>query len=267
MTKRFLLILLFTVSTLPLIAQNKIPENEKIKVLNFATFHLSNSTDANTSPVDINNPEVQKQIDKVVQELVKFKPTIICIEIPAKESSGTNEIYQEYKEDQSSTTNWAEEVNAIAFEVGRLADVANIYGIDSKLEFDYQKLLKMAEESKSSSTAEFLNKYKRDIAAFNDLNVLGKFQLMNTKKWKSNHFNFYNYLATMHTQNNSEGADIVSEFYKRNLRIYSNLADVPKDKSDKILIITGGTHTSYLDVFLENEPKYELIDATKYTNY
>lgn len=265
--KRIFLILILTASILPSIAQKKTSENVKIKVLNFATFHLSNSTDANTSPVDINNPEVKKQINKVVQELAKFQPTIICVEIPAQETAGTNEIYQEYKLDQSSTTNWAEEINSIAFEVGRLTNVANIYGIDSRVGFDYPQLMKLAEESKSPSTEDFLNKYKKDIEAFNNLSVLGKFQLMNNKKWKSEHFNFYNYLATMHTQNNFEGADIVSEFYKRNLRMYSNLSDIPKDKNDRILIIVGGTHTAYLDVFLENEPIYELIDATKYTTY
>lgn len=248
-------------------AQTDEVSNDKIKVLNFATFHLSNSSDANTTAVDINDPQVKRDIEKVVANLLKFKPTIICVEVPATESAGTDEIYQEYKIDQSNTTGWSEEINAIAFEVGRLAGVKHIYGIDDPIGFDYPKLMAMAENSTNKDTKSFLIKNQESLDQYNALSVLDKFININTDTWKSETFNFYNFLATMRTPGNYEGTEIIARFYDRNLRLYTNLVEVPATSNDRVLVILGGTHTAYLDIFLRNDPRYEVLDATAYTKY
>ena len=41
------------------------------------------------------------------------------------------------------------------------------------------------------------------------------------------------------TKGNFEGADEASKFYKRNLRIFSNLNQLPVTKDDQVLIIMG----------------------------
>ena len=248
-------------------AQTEQISTDKIKVLNFATFHLSRSSDANTSEVDINDPQVKRDIERVVAKLVKFRPTIICIEVPATESAGTDKIYQEYKIDQSNTTGWSEEINAIAFEVGRLTGVQHIYGIDDPIGFDYPKLMAMAENATDKVTNDFLIKNQESLDQYNALSILDKFININTDHWKSETFNFYNTLATMHTPGNYEGSEIIARFYDRNLRLYTNLVEVPATAQDRILVILGGTHTAYLDIFLRNNPRYELMDATDSTKY
>jgi hypothetical protein len=261
-TKKILFLILLIQIQFQVFGQHPESNKEKIKVLNFATFHLSGSTDANSSPVNINNPEVKKEINKIVEELVKFNPTIICVEVPVEFSKGTNEIYQKYKTDQSKTTNWSEEINSIAFEVGRLSGVENIYGIDSPLGFNYPKLMEMAKESKSIST--YLANYDKETKKFNKAGIQEKFQILNSDQFKSGIIDFYNTLALMHTPGNYEGAEIISNFYKRNLMIYSNFYDVPKTKGDRIFIISGGTHTAYLDLFLKGHPNIELVDPEEY---
>ena len=256
----FLILILFI--QVQCFAQDSESENQKIKVLNFATFHLSGSNDANSSPIDINNPEVKKDVDKIVEKLVKFKPTIICVEVPVTSSKGANEIYQMYKLDQSKKTNWAEEVNAIAFEVGRLTGVETIYGIDSKLGFDYPKLMQMAK--KSPMIKSYIDNYSKDTQKFTKKGILEKFKVLNTDEFKSEIIDFYNTLAVMHTPGKHEGAEIISKFYERNLMIYSNFYDVPKTKDDRILIILGGAHSAYLDLFLRDHPSFELIDPEEY---
>lgn len=258
-----LLILIILLTTKITFGQEE-TNNDNVTVLNFATFHLSNTTDANSSPVDINNPSVKKDIDEIVQKLVKFKPTIICVEVPSKFSDGTNDIYQEYKKDQSRRTNWPEEINSIAFEVGRLAEVEKIYGIDHKLEFDYMKLIQLAKDSNSEYDREFIRQRTLDLEKFNQLSVLEKYHTLNSEKWRSDELNFYNFLSTINTQDKLEGVEIIADFYKRNLAIYSNLSNIPFDKIDRILIILGGAHSAYLDLFLENNPDIRLVDPKKY---
>jgi hypothetical protein len=65
-------------------------------------------------------------------------------------------------------------------------------------------------------------------------------------------------------KNNFEGADIISEFYKRNLRMYSNFNDIPMNSNDRVLIIMGGTHTAYFDFFIQTDNRFELINIKKY---
>jgi hypothetical protein len=254
-----LLLIIILINPYSFFGQKNI-KTDKVTVLNFATFHLSNTTDANSSTVDINNPDVKRDVNRIVQKLVEFEPTIICVEIPRKNSASINEIYQSYKTDQANTTNWSEEINSIAFEVGRLSGVENIYSIDHKLGFDYPKLMQLAQASDSEHNKEFLKKNSNGLEKFNNLSILGKFQIMNTEEWRSETLNFYNFLSTIHTVDNLEGVEIISDFYKRNLAIYSNFSDIPKDNNDRVLIILGGTHSAYLDLFLENNPNIELVD-------
>jgi len=97
--------------------------------------------------------------------------------------------------------------------------------------------------------------------------LLEQFKKVNTKEYKMENFDLYNFLATMHSIDKFEGADIIAEFYKRNLRMYSNFSDIQLTKDDRVLIIMGATHTAYFDIFIGNSPKYMLENVTDYTNY
>jgi len=237
-------------------------ENEAIRILNFGSSHLSNTSDANKSLLDISNPKVKLDLDKLVKKLAAFRPTIICIELQPDNNDFVNETYEKYKIDPSNRLNYSDEMNAIGFEVGRLSGVKKIYGIDSQIGFDYPSLIELANKSKTDSlTVEnIMNTYKK----VNNLPLLEQFKEINTQNYKMETFNFYNFLASMHSPNNYEGADIIAEFYKRNLRIFSNLEDIPLTKEDRVFILLGATHTAYLDIFLENSPKYKLENSLDY---
>ena len=59
-------------------------------------------------------------MNKIVQKLVEFNPDDYLCRSTKEFSDVTNEIYQEYKLDQTKTTNWTEEINSIAFEVWKI---------------------------------------------------------------------------------------------------------------------------------------------------
>tara|TARA_R110000850_G_scaffold115256_5_gene230689 strand:- start:60405 stop:61253 length:849 start_codon:yes stop_codon:yes gene_type:complete len=231
-------------------------DSGKISVLNFGSAHLTHTSDANTAVRDLKDLQVKKDINKIVKSLVAYKPTVICIEMQPDNNSFVNEVFQKYIIDQSNRLNYSEELNAIAFETARLSDVKYIYGIDDQMGFDYPSLIDLANRNTSDSlfVMNQMNSYKE----VNNLPLLEQFHKINTKEYKMETFNFYNFLATMHTNEKYEGADIIADFYKRNIRMYSNFCDIPLTKNDRVLIILGATHTAYFDVFLENNPKYKV---------
>jgi len=238
---------------------------DKIHVLNFGSVHLSGSTDAHSSISDVNNPKVKAELQKIVKRLVAFKPTIICVEIPPESTEFINETYQKYKIDQTNRINYSEEVNVIGLEVARLSGTKKIYGIDNPIGFDYPSLVEMANRSASDSlyVKSIMNSYE----TLNKKPLLEQFTKINTTKYKMETLDLYNFLATMHTQNNFEGSDIIADFYKRNLRMYTNFSDIPLTKQDRVLIIMGATHTAYFDIFIGNSPKYMLENSAEYTNF
>lgn len=238
---------------------------EKIHILNFASVHLSGSSDAQSSFTDVNNPKVKADIKKIVDLLVKFKPTIICVEIPPESTEFLNEVYKEYMADQTNRINYSEEVNVIGLEVARLSGSKKIYGIDNSIGFDYPSLIEIA--NKNTSDSLYVQSILDNYDAIYKMSLLEQFTEINTPKYKMETFDLYNFLATMHNPNNFEGSDIIAEFYKRNLRMYTNFSDIPLTKNDRVLIIMGATHTAYFDIFIGNSPKYVLENAAQYTNY
>lgn len=138
------LYLIFTILILTSCSTQKVPENtEKIKVLNFGTVHLSNSTDNVTSSFDLQSEKTRNEIKKVVDALVKFKPTIICVESLPEDDSEMNKGYQSYLKDQNYKTNYGKEIDLIVYEVGRLSNVKKIYGINHDLHYNFETLGKL----------------------------------------------------------------------------------------------------------------------------
>ncbi|MBQ0786696.1 MAG: hypothetical protein KBT69_04295 [Oceanihabitans sp.] len=273
MKKLILSILIFTLfacnseSKVEVKKENKTNKNntDKVRVLNFGSVHLSGSTDAHSSISDVSNPKVKADIKKIVDQLVKFNPTIICVEIPPESTEFINQTFQKYKVDQSNRINYSEEVNVIGLEVARLSGTKKIYGIDNPIGFDYPSLIEMANKNSSDSlyTQNIMDSYE----TINKKPLLEQFTEINTTKYKMQTFDLYNFLATMHSPNNFEGSDIIADFYKRNLRMYTSFSDIPLTKKDRVLIIMGATHTAYFDIFIGNSPKYILENSDEYTKF
>ncbi|TDU39792.1 hypothetical protein BXY82_1823 [Gelidibacter sediminis] len=273
MKNLLLFVLILTVSACQLESNTKLKteipsENastEKIPVLNFASVHLSGSTDAYSSVTNVNSAKAKAEIAQIVKQLVQFKPTIICVEIPPESTQFINKTFEKYKTDQSNRINYSEEVNVIGLEVARLSGAKKIYGIDNPIGFNYPKLIALANSNPSDSL--YVKSIMDGYETLNNKPLLQQYTEINTTEYKMETFDLYNFLATMHTPNNFEGSDIIADFYKRNLRMYSNFSDIPLTKNDRVLIIMGATHTAYFDIFLGNSPKYLLENAADYTNY
>jgi|TARA_B110001469_G_C9536895_1_gene266751 hypothetical protein len=238
--------------------------SNKIKVLNFGTAHLNSTSDANSSMINLEDPKEKADLEKMVRKIAEFKPTVILLELEPKNNEYIKETFAEYKIDQKERLNYSDELNSIGLEVGRLSETERIYGIDSQIDFDYPSLIELANQTKTDSL--FVTKMMDYYKKLNSLKLKEQFIEMNTKESKMKTFDFYNFLATQHSENNYEGAKVISEFYERNLRMYSNLNDLKLSKNDRVFILAGATHTAYLDIFIGNSEKFILENPLKYIN-
>ena len=71
---------------------------EKIKVLNFGTFHMGRTTDANTAEFDEHDKENQLKVHDIVKKIALFKPTVILVETAPEYDEKLQARYKEYIE-------------------------------------------------------------------------------------------------------------------------------------------------------------------------
>jgi len=71
-------------------------KSEKIKVLNFATFHIGTTSDAHSVDFDEKDKKNQEDAQKIAQLIAQFNPTIICVEFPRERNQKLNNAYQNY---------------------------------------------------------------------------------------------------------------------------------------------------------------------------
>ena len=245
----------------------KIKFDDATPVLNVATFHMRETSDATSTEFDEHDEENQKEVRKVAKLLAEFKPTIIVVEDLPKNDSLRNIDYLNYVKNPTTKYKNPSEIELLAYEVGRLSGATKIYGIDFKEGYNYN----IANELKNAVDKTTANKYWKMLDE-NEKNNPEKgisfYQLFKL----NNHPQYLESLIVMNadlltytsSKGNSEGADEASRFYHRNLVMFSNLNQIPINKNDRIFILMGGTHTAFFNDFLKRSPKYKLVNTFKY---
>lgn len=244
-------------------------ESEKIKVLNFATFHMGITTDGQGVDFDEDDKKNQEDAKKIAQMISNFKPTIICVEVPQNEGLELNEEYQKYLNNPKSPSSYYGEVGLIAFEVGRLGNLKSLNGIDHKLEYNYNINNDLVNEIDSLTFNTFQT---NPFAAIPELNIYDQNLSLMEKLSRMNHPKFLDFLIIANadmlsfvgSKEGFEGADEAAKYYQRNLRIYSNLNRIPMTKEDRVFILSGGSHTAFLNEFMKRSPKYEVVNTLDY---
>ncbi|WP_238988439.1 DUF5694 domain-containing protein [Aureibaculum marinum] len=259
--------------------ENKIEQkSDKIKVLNFGTFHFGYTPDANKTEFDEHNEKAQKEIREISKMIAEFKPTIICIENLPKYNDEINKAYQDFlKNPAVLNTNYGES-SMIGFDVGRLSGVKKIYGIDNHMGYNYSvgDFIENSPEYKNSIdsktylqlTNEPFKDYpemaKRE-ANYDNLSLLEKLKLINEPLHLDYSINTNaDKLLYVGIDDGFEGADNAAIFYHRNMKIYSNLNRIPMTKKDRVFILMGTAHTAFLREFMRRSPKFEMVNTLEY---
>lgn len=245
-------------------------QDEKIKVLNIGVFHMGQTSDANSTEYDEASEKAKNEIAEVNKAIAKFKPTIILVEQQPKNQKDLDDAYGLYLKDVNADTGFYKnnEIQLLGFEIGRLTGVKKIYGIDHKLSYNYNmwELAKKENATKFFEMAKRMEKLQNSVVTNpKKIGLKNMLKIMNTDEA----YNFVinanaDMLMYANSKNGFEGADEASKFYKRNIRMFANINKVPMTKSDRVLIISGGTHAAYFSKFMSRSMIYELEPITNY---
>ncbi|QBQ42111.1 hypothetical protein E2P86_13500 [Sphingobacterium psychroaquaticum] len=240
---------------------------QKIEVLNFATFHMSYTPDAHAVKFDQKDNKSKQETFEIAKMLAEFKPTVICVEVLPGKNDELNIDYNNFLKDNNYKVKFGGEIALLAYEAGKLAGVKRIYGIDEQetAAYNYNIGRELENQVDSLTSKHYTESLLKEFAQLEKLSILNKLKFFNKKESLENFININADILTYNsTQGNFEGADEASKFYRRNLRMFSNLNQVPLTKEDRVLVILGATHTAFLTEFMKRSPKYELKDVAEY---
>ena len=239
--------------------------DDAVPVLNVATWHFGETSDANSTEFDENDKSNQKEVKKLAKLLAEFRPTIIVIENSPKNDSLRQISYFEYLKNPKMKFEKPTEIELLAYEVGRLSGAKKIYGIDFKESYNYNISVNDNVDKTTANKYWKLSEENETKNPENGIPFYDLFKLNNHPQYLESLINFNADLLTyISSKGNSEGADEAAKFYHRNLVMFSNLNQIPVDKTDRIFILLGGTHTAFLNDFLKRSPKYKLENTFDY---
>ena len=231
--------------------------NQKIQILNFATFHMGTTSDAHKTEFDEHAEENKRKVHEIAKKLAAFKPTVILVETTPEYNEKLQKQYKSYKDNPKIKFKSPSEIELLAYELGRLCNTKKIYGIDHKMGYNY----KIGFSIKNTIDPKFYNQfYENPIQFYPKLNVDENAMTLFEKLVGINSNYYLDFLMTINadmlthagTDHNFEGADEAAKYYKRNLRIYSNLNRIELSSDDRVFILMGGSHTAFLRDFINS---------------
>ena len=242
---------------------------DKIEILNFGTFHMGETNDANKTEFDENDKKNQFEINEIAKKLALFEPTVIIVETPPEYDKKLQNEYQEYLLNPKMKFKNPSEIELLAYELGRISGAKRIYGIDHKMSYNYN----IGAEMVNSVDSIWHNKYYKDPLKYyptvnideKNLNLLDKLKLTNNNLYLDFLIEVNaEMLSHVGSEKGFEGADEATKYYQRNIRMYSNLNRLNLTSADRVFILMGASHTAYLRDFISRSPKYKMVNTFSY---
>lgn len=242
-------------------------QNKKKQILVIGTFHFENPglDVAKVNSFDVMTDKSQKELENITNKIKAFGPDKIFVEWNYEEQNNLDKFYA--KNTDSLLHKDADEIVQLALRSAKKLGHKKLYGIDyNRTDFPYDSLTKGMKEANQldliknnlETMAYYEKSFNEKITKYNLTELLID---LNTKE--SNKKNFQWYLGTANRggkTDNFVGAFLVSEWYKRNLNMYSLIQKLTENSDDKVMVLLGAGHTKMLREFIKYDPTFEIVE-------
>ncbi|UII24449.1 DUF5694 domain-containing protein [Fulvivirga maritima] len=285
--KIFVLVFLYVAASLLTISNSHGQSSTKTQIMFIGFDHLNqiyNGTEAS----DVLSDKNQKEIIRLAEALKSYAPDMIGIEVDPKKQAHEDSLYQTYLSGKSQLKDFEYgrgEAFQIGYRLGKWLNHDRIYAIDN-----------------DNSTSQGLLQNGDNIEIFkNQLKELQQTARPMRQGMLAGDMSLYDYIKTMNqpqfidlthhlifnipayvvngsfaegmvntvdlgkVDNKYIGAEYITLFYNRNLKIYSNILNAQlNNNKEKILIVIGQAHVGALIDLFEDNPNYEIISPLNY---
>jgi Family of unknown function (DUF5694) len=238
-------------------------------ILFLGVYHMNNpGLDAvNLQADDVLSAKRQQEIETLVENLAAFHPSKIAIEADPKDGEWANR-YKEYLAGRYTLTR--DEREQVGFRLAKRVGLPTIYGVDYLMYMNGLTPSEMADQpSKSETEKPASNQLSAEDVLLRQSTVTQYlFHLNSEEQIQKNAEGYMDMLLPDNDPAIYRNADLVANWYKRNLRIFENINRVTEQAgTDRILVIIGAGHLRLLKQFASDAPYYRLEDTETYLKH
>ena len=257
---------LWAIYSLPAVSQRspveKPPARARAEVLVLGVYHMSNPGRdiVNMQADDVFAPKRQAEIAEVIAVLKKFHPTKIAVEA-GFDNDAISKRYGDYLVGKHELSR--NETEQIGFRLAGELGQKTVYPVDVDGEFPFPRLVDYAKARGRTKEFDALmgeigDSVKATNAYLASHTVLETLLYMNSDDQVAEAVGFYYRQAHLGEPWNWAGADLVSDWFRRNMRIYSNVIRLADSPNERVLVIFGAGHLGWLQHNFANDPTVRL---------
>jgi len=232
------------------------------QVLVLGVYHMSNPGRdiLNMKADDVLAPKRQAEIAQLIEVLKKFHPTKLAVEADVWNKHIAND-YADYVAGKHELTR--NEIEQIGFRLAKELGHKSVYPVDADGEFPFQRIVNNAKASGRSKELEALMAEVGVMVKAQDQylathSVLETLLYMNSDEKAAEGIAFYYRQAHFGEPGDWAGADLTSDWFRRNMRIYSNIAQLTDSPDERVLVIFGAGHLGWLRHDFASDPTFRL---------
>ncbi|MBI3523192.1 MAG: hypothetical protein HY066_01485 [Betaproteobacteria bacterium] len=240
----------------------------RAEVLVLGAYHMANPGHDifNMHADDVLAPKRQAEIVQVIAILKKFNPTKIAVE----RDSGDKRLARDYPDYLAGKYELTRnEIEQIGYRLAKVLGLKTIYGVDADGEFPHPRVIKYAKATGRSKEFDALMAdmgamIKTQSGYLASHTILETLLYMNSDDKVAEAVGYYYREAHFGEEGDWAGADLVSDWFRRNMRIYSNIVQLADSPNERILVVYGAGHLGWLRTIFASDPTFRLRKLTEF---
>ena len=243
-------------------AEAAAPPAARAEVLVLGVYHMANpGKDVfNMKADDVLAPKRQTEIAQLIEVLKRFHPTKVAVEGDVWDD-GIPKRYADHvagKHDLSRN-----EIEQIGFRLAKELGHKTVYPVDADGEFPWQRVIDYAKASGRSKeldaiTGEIGAMVKAQDQYLASHTVLETLLYMNADGKVAEDVGYYYREAHFGEPGDWAGADLVADWFRRNMRIFGNVTRLVDSPNERVLAIFGAGHLGWLRHDVSSDPTLRL---------
>ena len=232
------------------------------EVLVLGVYHMGNpGRDVfNTQADDVLTPKRQAEMAELITVLKRFRPTKIAVEADV----GSQRIarrFSDYVAGRDTLTR--NEVDQIGFRLAKELGHSAVYPVDVEGDFPWPRFTNYA---KGSGHAADLDTIMAEVGgmvrAQNEYlashSILETLLLINSDDRVARDMGYYYRDTHFGESGDWAGADLVADWFRRNIRIHTHVTQLVDSPNERVLVIFGSGHLGWLRQNVVNDPDLRL---------
>lgn len=247
---------------LPIVVQQTPATPARAEVLVLGVYHMANPGQDifNMKADDVLAPKRQAEMAQVIEALKKFQPTKIAVERNAGDKRIEKD-YADYLAGKHELTR--NEIEQLGFRLAKELGHKNVYAVDADGEFPYLRVVSYAKASGRTKELDAMNSEVAALVKAQDEylashTVLETLLYMNADDKVTQSQGLYYRMAHLGEPYDWAGADLMADWFRRNVRIYSNVVRVVDSPNERVLVIFGAGHLPWLQYNFGSDPTLRL---------